>query len=81
MNMIFDKNMDGKFTRKARLVDDSHTTSLPSSMTYSHVVSRESVRTEFLLESLNELEIFVCDIGNAYLNSKFREKLWTVAGT
>ena len=79
--MIFDKNMVGKFTRKARLVDDSHTTSLPSSMTYSSVVSRESVRVSFLLAYLNDLEIFARDIGNTYLNAKFREKLWTESGT
>ena len=44
-------------------------------------MSRESVRIAFLLASLNGLDIFTCDIGNAYLISKFREKLWTEAGT
>ena len=60
---------------------DGHTTAPPSSITYSSIVSRESVRIEFLLESLNDLDIFTCDIGNAYLNSKCREKLWTESGT
>ena len=41
---------------------------------------RESVRIEFLIESLNNLEIFACDIGNKYLNEKHKEKLWTEAG-
>ena len=75
--VIFDIKMDGKFTRKARLVADGHTTEPPSSITYSSVVSRESVMTAFLLESLNELDILACDIGNEYLNAKYREKLWT----
>ena len=75
--MIFDINMDGKFTRKAILVADVHTTALTSSITYSSVVSRESVRIAFLLESLNDLDIFACDIGNAYLYAKCREKTWT----
>ena len=44
-------------------------------------MSRESVRISFLLASLNELDIFACDIGNAYLNSKCRDKLWIEAGT
>ena len=43
-HMIFDVRMDGKFTRKARLVADGHTTKAPSSITYSSVVSRDSVR-------------------------------------
>ena len=81
MHMIFDINMDRKFTRKARLVADGHTTAPPSSITYSSVVSRESVRIVFLLASLNDLYIFACDIGNAYSNAKFREKIWTEAGT
>ena len=41
----------------------------------------ESVRIAFLLVSLNNLDIFVCDIGNTHLNAKCREKLFTEAGT
>ena len=37
-HIIFDIKMDGKFTRKARLVADGHTTKAPSSITYSSVV-------------------------------------------
>ena len=51
---------------------NSHTKAPPSSITYSSIVSRESVRIAFLLESLKDLDIFACDIGNAYLNAKFR---------
>ena len=81
VHMIFDINMDGNFTKKARLVADVHTTATPSPITSLSAVSRENVRIEFLLASLNDLEIFTCDIGNAYLNSKSGEKLWTGAGT
>ena len=42
---------------------------------------RESIRTDFLLESLKYLDIFACIIGNAYLNTKCSEKIWTEAGT
>ena len=55
VHMIFDIKMDGKFTRKARLVADGHTTAPPSSITYSIVVSREIVRISFLPASLNDL--------------------------
>ena len=81
MHMVFDIKMYGRFTRKARLVADVHTTSPPSSITYSSVLSRESVKIVFLLSSLNDLDIFSCDIGNTYLNAKFREKLWKESGT
>ena len=81
VHMIFDIEMDGKFTRKSILVTDSHTKAPPSSITYSIVLSRESVGIVFLLASLNDLEIFPCDIGNAYLNAKCRNKLWTEVST
>ena len=42
--MIFDIKMSENFRRKARLVADGHKTEAPSAMTYSSVVSRESVR-------------------------------------
>lgn len=80
-HMVFDIKMDGMFTRKARLVADGHKTSAPTSITYSSVVSRDSVRLAFMIASLNNLNVFACDIGNAYLNAKCREKLWTIAGT
>ena len=79
--MIFDIKMDGSFTRKARLVADGHKTKPPTSMTYSSVVSRDSVRIALTLASLNSLEVSACDIGNAYLNAQCREKLWTIAGS
>ena len=72
VHMLFDINIDGKFTRKEILVDDGHTITPPSSITYSSVVSRESVRIASILSSLNDLDIFACDIGNVYLNAKCR---------
>ena len=77
VQMIFDIKMYGKFTRKARLVADGHITSLTLSITYSSVVSRGGVSISFLLESLNELDIFENYIGNAHLNPEFIEKPWT----
>ena len=72
--MIFDINMDRKFTRKSILVAVAHTTAPPSSITYSSVVSRESVRIAFLLASLNDLDIFEYDIGKKYLNKKVQRE-------
>ena len=75
VHMIFDIKTNGKFTRNSILVADGHPTALPSSITCSSVVSRESVTISFLLASLNDLDIFACDICNAYLNTKLREKI------
>ena len=79
--MIFDINTDGGFTRKSRYVVGSKTTDTPSSITYSSVVSRDSTRIEFTLAALNGVDIRASDIGNAYLNAKCQEKIWTVTGT
>ena len=76
VHMIFETNMDGMFTRKEILVADEHTTAPKSSITYSSVMSREIIRIVFLLESLNDLDIFACEIGNAHLNTKFRKNFY-----
>ena len=80
-HMIFVIKMDGKFTRKARLVAGGHTTEAPAAITYSSVVSRDTVRIAFTIAALNDLDVMSCDIGNAYLNAPCREKIWCEAGT
>ena len=67
-------------TRKARLVAGGHTTVAPSSITYSSVVSCDYVCINFLISGLNELKVSACDIGNAYLNAKCRDRIWSIAG-
>ena len=70
VHMIFDIKMDVKFTRKSRLVASSLTIDLPLSIMYSSVVYRESVGFSFIIASLNEFDIFACNICNAYVNFK-----------
>ncbi|HSN67533.1 MAG TPA: reverse transcriptase domain-containing protein [Fusibacter sp.] len=77
-HMIFDVKMD--LTRKARFVAGGHTTDPPDSLTYSSVVTRESVRIAFLMAKLHELDICAADVTNAYLNANCRENIWTEAG-
>jgi hypothetical protein len=77
-HIIFDIKMD--FTRKARFVAGGHTTDTPAAMTYSSVVSRESVRLGFLIAALNGLDIMSCDLESAYLNAKCKEKIWFEGG-
>ena len=80
-HMIFDINMVGKFTWKSRHVSGGNKTAPSSSITYSIVVTSENVRLKFLIYCLNNLDIFACNIGNAYLNAPCREKLWTEEGS
>jgi len=68
-HIIFDIKMD--FTRKVCFVAGGHKTDPPMSLTYSSVVSRDSVRIGFLLAA---------DIGNAYINANVREKVYFIAG-
>jgi predicted amino acid racemase len=76
--MIFDVKLGENFRRKARLVGDGHTTVAPASITYSSVVSRDSVRIARTIAALNDLDILVCDIQNAYLTAKCRELIWSL---
>ncbi len=76
--MIFDVKMD--FTRKARFVARGDLATAPPSVTYSSVVSRDSVRLAFLIAGLNDLDLLACDVSNAYLNAPCREKIWFVGG-
>ena len=59
-HMVFDVKMD--FTWKARFVAGGHVTDPPSTLTYSSVVSRESVRIAFLIAALNDLQVCVADV-------------------
>ena len=56
-------------------------TETPASLTYSSVVSRDSVRIAFLIAALNDLNVTSCDIQNAYLTAQCREKIYTIAGS
>ena len=78
--MIFDIKLGENFRRKARLVGGGHTTTAPSSITFSSVVSRDSVRIALTIAALNELDIMACGIQNAYITAICREKFWTCVG-
>jgi hypothetical protein len=79
-HMIFDIKTED-FRRKARFVAGGHTTDIPHAMTYASVVSHESVRIFLTLAALNDLNVKMADIENAYLTAPITEKIWTVLGT
>ena len=51
------------------------------SLTYSSVVSQESVKIAFIRAELHNLKILVADFGNAYLNADCHDKVYTIAGS
>ena len=79
-HIIFDVKLGENFRRKARMVAGGHTTTAPSSLTYSSVISRNSTRIALTTAALNNLEVMACDIQNAYLTAQCREKIWTTEG-
>ena len=77
---IFDVKIGENFLRKARMVADGHMTTSTSSLTYSLVVSRDSVSIALTISALNGLSTLAFDIKNAYLTEPCCEKIWTTAG-
>jgi hypothetical protein len=49
-------------------------------MTYASAFSRESVRIALTLAALNDVDVKMADIENAYLTAPITEKVWTVLG-
>ena len=74
-HIIFDVKLGENFRRKARLVGGGHMTTATTSINYPSVVSRDSVRIALTVAALNGLDILACDIQNAYLTAKCREKI------
>jgi hypothetical protein len=78
-HMILDVKMT--LQRKARFVAGGHLTEPTKDMTFSSVVSRDSVRLAFLVAALNDLSVLSADIsGRAYLNANEGEKVYFIAG-
>ena len=78
VHYVFDCKHDGR--RKARLVAGGHLTETPVDPVYSSVVSLRGIRLLTFLAELNKSEFWATDIGNAYLESYTREKVYIVAG-
>jgi Reverse transcriptase (RNA-dependent DNA polymerase) len=76
--IIFNVKID--FMHKARLVARGHLTDPPTTLTYSSVVYSRNVRLAFLIAALDDLNILVADIGNAYINAMTKEKFYMTAG-
>ena len=66
-HLIFDIKLDNNFTCKVRFVADGLKADVLKSLTYSSVVSQDSVRIAFLTASLNNFDLSACNISGAYL--------------
>ena len=75
-HMIFDVKFGENFRHKTRLVAGGHMTDTPNTLTYSSVISRDSVRIALTIAALKELSVMACDIPNASLTTDCREKIW-----
>ena len=79
-HLVFDVKLGENFRRKARYCADGHKTGAPASVTYSTVVSRDSVRILLTIAALNDLEVMGADVQNAFLTAPNKEKCWIIAG-
>ena len=61
-------------------VAEGHTTEAPLAITYSSVVSRDSVWLAFMIAALNGIDIMSFDLENEYLNTMNRENIWFEGG-
>lgn len=79
-HLVFDVKLGENFRHKARFCADGHKTEPPAAVTYSMVVSRDSVRIVLTLAALNGLQVLGADIQNAFLTAPNLEKCYLKAG-
>ena len=60
------------------MVAGGHTTKPLATITYAKVIYRENFRIAMTMAELNDSEVKVADIHNAYITSPITEKIWTV---
>jgi hypothetical protein len=76
--MVFDVKYD--LRHKARLVSGGNWTVNDKEDIYSGVILMHTVRIRFCLEELYGLSCCACDIGNAFLYGKTKEKIYITSG-
>ena len=79
-HLVFDVKLSENFRRKARFCADGHKVDTPPFLTYSTVVSRDSVRIIFMIAALNDIDVQGADVQNAFLSAPAMEKHWMKAG-
>ena len=79
-HMIFGVNIDSAITIMARFFVDGHKFDTPTSMTYTSILSKQSVKVVLMLADLNGHNVKCSDVHNSYINSKTKEivQFWNV---
>jgi hypothetical protein len=77
-HLVYAVKHDGR--HKARFVAGGHLTETPIDSVYSSVVSLRGIRILTFIAELNDMETWSTDIGNAYLESLTKEKVYIIAG-
>lgn len=77
-HFVYDVKHDGR--HKARYVAGGHMTDPPLESVYSGVVTLRSLRLVIFLAELNGFCLFACDVGNAYLEARTKEKICVIGG-
>ena len=75
--MVFDIKMED-FCRKAHLVAGVHMTHTLETITYSSIITGETVHIALTMAELHNLEVKAAGILTAYVMTPNREKIWTV---
>ena len=72
-HIVFDVKMED-FRQKAILLAGGHMTKAPATIRYVSVVSRETVRIVVMIANLNDLEVKLGNILNAYVQAPVTER-------
>ena len=76
-HFVFDRKCDDM--HKDRLLSDGNLTKITLSSACSGVASRRGIRLVLFLAALNQLQLWVTDASNAYLEAKSKEKVHAIA--
>ena len=79
-HIVIDIKLGENFRRKPRYCSDGHKTKSPAALTYSTVVSSDSVRMIFTTAAMNGLEAMGSDLQNAFLKALCKEKILLIEG-
>ena len=75
-HLIYEVKLTENIRQKTGFVANGHLMDSPSFITYSTVVSRDSVRIFILVAALKNLEVMRADIHNEFLSDPILEKHW-----
>ena len=67
-------------TKEAQYMAGGHVTNVPTHMTYTSVISCDTVRIGFLVAAFNGLDILAVDIKNSFLEAPTQEKIFFYDG-